>query len=171
MLGTGELLRAAGLESYAAEMPSEMVPEGDVTALYRTLRTRLSESAADASMRLAGRKTAAYLLAHRIPRAAQAILRSLPGRLAAPVLLRAITRHTWTFAGSGIGSAAVGPPVRISIAGCPLCRDSIATAPICRYYAESFEALFRELVSARASASEIHCEAAGARSCVFEIRT
>src|SRR5450631_1459937 len=133
---TSELLRAAGLGQYGTELPTAMVPEGDVTALYGALRTRLSEREADASMRLAGKKTAAYLLAHRIPRFAQVILRLLPARFAAPALLRSITKHTWTFAGSGTVSIAAGHPARIAIAiaGCPLCRGSHAQAPLCSYY-------------------------------------
>ena len=100
---TSEVLRAAGLGQYGTVLPTAMVPEHDVTALYVALRTHLSERECDASMRLAGRKTAAYLLAHRIPRFAQVMLRLLPARFAAPALLRSITKHTWTFAGSGIG--------------------------------------------------------------------
>jgi divinyl protochlorophyllide a 8-vinyl-reductase len=167
---TDELLRAAGLSGYAGEEPAAMVPEQDVTELYGALRGRLDEAEATACARLAGYKTADYVLANRIPRPAQFILRLLPPRLAAPVLLASITKHTWTFAGSGTVSVARGAAPRIAIAGCPVCRGSHARTPLCSYYAASFEGLFRALVTRRAAVAEVACEASGAPSCVFEIR-
>jgi divinyl protochlorophyllide a 8-vinyl-reductase len=167
---TEDLLRAAGLSRYDAEVPSAMVPERDVGELFRALRCRLDESEAIACARLAGYKTAEYVLANRIPRPAQFVLRLLPARLAAPVLLASITKHTWTFAGSGSVSVLRGAPVRIAIAGCPVCRGTRAAAPSCGYYAASFEGLFRALVTSRARATETACQATGAESCVFEVR-
>jgi divinyl protochlorophyllide a 8-vinyl-reductase len=167
---TDDLLLAAGLERYAAESPTAMVPEGDVSLLYRMLRTRLGEPEANATMRLAGAKTAAYLLANRIPRPAQVVLRRLPARFAAPLLLSSITKHTWTFAGSGVVSIASGPPLRIAIRSCPICRGAVGDRPHCSYYAASFEGLFRVLVDARSSVVEVACEGSGAPSCVFEFR-
>jgi divinyl protochlorophyllide a 8-vinyl-reductase len=49
----------------------------------------------------AGARTADYIIAHRIPRAAAMLLRRLPARLAAPLLMAAIRRHAWTFVGAG----------------------------------------------------------------------
>jgi divinyl protochlorophyllide a 8-vinyl-reductase len=167
---TGELLRAAGLSSYSVEVPTALVPERDVTELYRALRRQIDEPEATACARLAGYKTAEYVLANRIPRPAQFILRLLPPRFAAPVLLASITKHTWTFAGSGAVTVAGGAAPRIAIAGCPVCRGSHAQAPLCSYYAASFEGLFRALVTSRASVAEVACEASGASGCVFEIR-
>jgi divinyl protochlorophyllide a 8-vinyl-reductase len=136
---TEDLLRAAGLSRYSAEAPSAMVPEQDVSELFHALRGRLDESEAAACARLAGDKTAEYILAHRIPRPAQVVLRLLPPRLAGPVLLASIIKHTWTFAGSGSVSVPRRTPVRIVIAGCPVCRGSRAAAPACGYYAATFE--------------------------------
>ncbi len=167
---TDSLLRAAELGRYRTEPPTAMVPEEDVSALYRALRVRLGEDEARESARLAGRKTASYLLANRIPRPAQTILRLLPARFAAPALLASITKHSWTFAGSGTVSIAKGPPIRIAIEGCPICRGSAGKAPLCAYYAATFEGLFRTLVAARATVTEVACEALGAGGCVFEIR-
>lgn len=166
---TGELLRAAGLERYGAQEPTAMVPEGDVSALYRALRAQLTAAEASASARLAGLKTARYVLANRIPRVARLLISVLPPSLAAPLLVASITKHTWTFAGSGTVSAAAGPPARIAIEGCPICRDAVGNAPLCDYYAASFEGLFRALVSRRATVTEVACEARGAKGCVFEI--
>jgi divinyl protochlorophyllide a 8-vinyl-reductase len=167
---TDDLLRVAKLGLYSAATPTAMVPEADVGALYRVLRARLGENEANATARLAGFKTARYLLANRIPRPAQALLRLLPARFAAPLLLSSITKHTWTFAGSGTVSVCTGPPLRIAIEGCPVCRGAVGQGPLCCYYAASFEELFRELVSARATVDEIACVALGAGSCVFAIQ-
>jgi divinyl protochlorophyllide a 8-vinyl-reductase len=166
----GELLRGAGLERYAADVPTAMVPEHDVSQLYRALREGLDEREADASARLAGDKTARYVLANRIPRPVQVVLRLLPPRFAAPVLLASITKHTWTFAGSGAVSVTGGPAPRLAIEGCPICRGSSAQVPLCGYYAASFEGLFRALVTPRAKVKEVECQALGAPRCVFEIR-
>jgi divinyl protochlorophyllide a 8-vinyl-reductase len=111
------------------------------------------------------------VLAHRIPRIAQTILRVLPDPLATRAVLSSIAKHTWTFAGSATVVTALGPAARIAIKGCPTCRDAESTAPICDYYAASFEGLFRELVTARASVIEVECSATGAERCVFEIRS
>jgi bacteriochlorophyll 4-vinyl reductase len=109
-----------------------MVPEADVSDLYRTLRLRLdaAEAEAEGGARLAGDKTAAYVLANRIPRAAQMLLRLLPPRFAAPVLLSSITKHMWTFAGSGTVRIVRAASPRIAIEGCPICRGSSAWAVV-----------------------------------------
>lgn len=92
------LLCRAGL----SELPdgSAMIPEAQAACLHQRLRTECPETA-QAILREAGLGTGAYILAHRIPPPAQAVLRLLPARLAARVLARAIARHAWTFAGSG----------------------------------------------------------------------
>lgn len=167
---TSAVLNAAGLGHYLQAPPGDMVPQEDVTALYRSLRAGLDRPVAAAVAELAGVRTATYLLAHRIPALAQAVLRILPGRVAAPMLLAAITKHTWTFAGSARVRATAGPPVRIAFEGCPLCFGSAGEGGACGYYAATFEHLFRELVSARAAAHEAACQAAGANACVFEVR-
>jgi divinyl protochlorophyllide a 8-vinyl-reductase len=121
-------------------------------------------------VRLAGRKTADYLLAHRIPRAVQVLLKLLPPGLAAPLLTAAILSHTWTFAGSASVAALRGRPLRIALTGCPICRGAAAQTSACGYYAATFETLFRTLVAARASVVEVACEAVGDPSCIFEVR-
>jgi len=49
----------------------------------------------------AGARTADYIIATRIPKAAVWLLRRLPALLAAPVLMAAIRKHAWTFVGAG----------------------------------------------------------------------
>lgn len=69
-----------------------MIPEADVVALFRALAGAHPEAAPSIAVE-AGRATADYILAHRIPASAQVVLRILPHRLAARALARAIARH------------------------------------------------------------------------------
>jgi divinyl protochlorophyllide a 8-vinyl-reductase len=175
-------LRGAGLERFAADLfmdagvpvwlhrpPADMVDAAEVAKLHHTLRARLPIAVADAVLAQAGRLTADYLLAHRIPKLAQRVLRLLPARLAAMALVPAIRSHAWTFAGAGLVSARVGRHVVIDIAGNPLCRGLSDSEPICAWHRAVFQRLFTELVSRDASVVETRCEARGDPSCRFEI--
>ena len=161
---------AAGLLHRLADPPGRMVPEAEVTALHRAARSLLGEAGSEAASREAGRLTARYLLAHRIPRPLQWILKLLPAGLSARVLIRAIGRHAWTFAGSGSFRALPGRPMRLEIAHGPIARAAPADHPVCAYYAATFETLFAALVSPRTRVVETTCEAMGAPACVFELR-
>jgi divinyl protochlorophyllide a 8-vinyl-reductase len=163
------VLGEAGLGSYLLSPPAGMVPESEVVALHRSLRAALDGVEREMICRDAGERTADYLLANRIPRPVQALLKVLPASLASRVLLAAISRHAWTFAGSGRFGAVAGNPVRLSIEGCALCRGAAFDAPGCVYYAATFERLYRVLVSPRAIAREVACEGCGAPACRFEV--
>ena len=164
------LFGAAGLLPYLAAPPQAMVDEAEVAALHRVLHQQLGTEAAREVARRAGERTADYLLAHRIPKPAQAVLKRLPAPLAARMLLKAIGGHAWTFAGSGQFSATAGTPVVLEIRGNPMCRGLHLQAPGCDFYAATFERLFRVLVHPAARAVETHCEACGDDRCRFELR-
>ncbi|MEZ5788351.1 MAG: bacteriochlorophyll 4-vinyl reductase [Xanthobacteraceae bacterium] len=166
---TGRLYARAGLSNYLSAPPREMVPEEDVVTLHRLVRHELGRDRAARVGAVAGRRTGDYLLAHRIPQLAQVLLRLMPRRLAASMLVRAIARNAWTFVGSGMFAAEAGAHVCITIADCPLCRNAHASAPLCSYYAATFERLFRALVHPRATVVETQCRGAGDRACVFEV--
>jgi divinyl protochlorophyllide a 8-vinyl-reductase len=163
------IFRDAGLAKYLGALPEEMVNEYEVTALHRALRSQLSAERARAASVEAGFLTGDYLLANRIPRPAQAVLKLLPAKLASNVLLKAISRNSWTFAGSGEFSANDSYPVTVAVAGCPICRDTVADEPVCDYYAATFQRLYSVLVNRRAKVVETSCQAKGAVACVFEI--
>lgn len=95
----------AGLLDRLATPPDAMVPAAEALRLMASLGATLPPALAEAVAREAGRRTADYLLDHRIPPLAQTLLRRLPRRLAAWALGRAIAAHAWTFAG--------GAPVRV----------------------------------------------------------
>jgi len=160
----------AGMAQYVDALPTQMIDEAEVIRLHAELRATLDVAAARDVAREAGRRTGDYLLAHRIPRPVQGLLNCLPPALAARVLLAAITRHAWTFAGSGRFEVLGHSPVRVSISGNPLARAVRADAPQCDYYAATFERLFCTLVSRNSTVVETQCEAAGAAACLFEMR-
>jgi divinyl protochlorophyllide a 8-vinyl-reductase len=171
---TRQLFEAADLAAYLSEPPTGMVDEREVMRLHRVLRAELPPAELRGVVRAAGTTTGDYLLAHRIPRAAQRLLAVLPPSLASRGLLAAIRRHAWTFAGSGTftdrpGDRGAGRPVEVAIADCPLCRGAHAAAPICDYYAATFERLYRVLVAPGAIVVETACCARGDDACRFSI--
>lgn len=154
MLGPGAaaaVFEAAGLAHRLDAPPEAMVEEGEVVALYAALATLAPEQAGAVSAE-AGHLTADYLLAWRIPRPVQWLLRRLPPRLAARILLGAIGGHAWTFAGSGRFSASAGAAANVSVEGGPFAEPGAAREPLAAYYAAVFERLFRMLVSPAARA-------------------
>lgn len=167
---TRALFAAAGLEPYLQDPPTEMVDERDVMALYRAGRRIYGLRAFSPIARLAGELTGNYVLANRIPRPAQRLLKPLPAMLAARVLVRAIRAHAWTFVGSGrfLFKARRGG-MRLVIEDSPLARDEQADTPVCDFYSATFERIFRELVAPTTRVVETSCAATGAPSCTFDV--
>jgi divinyl protochlorophyllide a 8-vinyl-reductase len=154
-----QVFARAQLLHYLDAPPASMVDETEVQRLHRALRSSFNADEARLLARLAGERTGDYLLAHRIPRPVQLVLKRLPAQLAARVLLSAIRRHAWTFAGSGQFTALAGRPIRL--------KDAAAQ---CDYYAATFERLLRTLVHHDIRVTEVQCEAAGGNACEFEAR-
>ncbi len=163
------LLNDAGLATYAETPPTSMVDERDVIALHNALWRSYPAEDAEALAFDAGVRTGDYVLANRMPGVAKAILEPLPARLAAPLLLRAIAKHAWTFAGSGACRFEAGKPVLIEIAGCPLCRGHSGERPRGAYYVGTFSQLFERLVDRRTQVKETACQAMGDPACRFAI--
>lgn len=164
------LLNASGLERYLDALPTEMVDEQEVSRLQSALREQVGVESARRISHDAGGRTGDYLLAHRIPRPVQRLLKILPALLASRVLISAIRRNAWTFVGSGVFDAESGHPTRLRVTNGPICRGATASEPLCDFYAGSFERLFSRLVHQDARVTETDCQANGADSCVFEVR-
>ena len=145
-----------------------MVPERDVARLHGLLRQE-EPILAPRLAGEAGQRTAEYILAHRIPKPVQVLLRMLPARLAAPLLARAIAQHAWTFAGSGTFTAR--DAWTFEIADNPVIAGEVSDVPICHWHAAVFGQLYRALVHPRAWCEETVCGAQPGRdTCRFEIR-
>jgi divinyl protochlorophyllide a 8-vinyl-reductase len=169
-VATRALFERAGLLHHLQRPPETMVEETEVRRLHGALREQLGAAGAREVALAAGRRTGDYLLGHRIPKPVQALLKLLPAPLAARVLLAAIRRNSWTFAGSGQFEARPGSPVLLTIRHNPLCKDLVTETPACDFYAATFERLFAVLVHPRASVREVACESCGDPECRFEIR-
>jgi divinyl protochlorophyllide a 8-vinyl-reductase len=157
----------AGSPQWLDSPPAEMVDETRVARLHATVRELLPETRANSILKEAGRMTAEYLLANRIPRLAQTVLKILPPSLAARALTRAIGSHAWTFAGTGRFRGDIGSNATFEIWDNPLCRERDLTPGLCVWHTAVFERLFRELVSARTTAEETHCVRNGDPCCRF----
>jgi divinyl protochlorophyllide a 8-vinyl-reductase len=173
-VGGADLVRSvfemAGLSRHLETPPTRMVDEADVARLFAAVYGALSADAATAAARDAGRLTADYILANRIPGLAQTLLRQLPPRLAANALAWMIAKNSWTFAGSGRFTVRYGRTLTLAIADNPIAVGRAdATGPSCHWHCAVFERLFRSLGAHHARVVETDCCADGAPACVFEL--
>lgn len=177
VLQTLSALEDAGGPALAAQVRAEAgipdtFPEGLVPELWfestvDAVRRRLSLSSAEAVLAEAGSRTAAYVAENRIPGLAKAALRGLPAPWALRLLLTAITRHAWTFAGQGRFAVRVEPEGTVlTLTGSPTCRRPHAVAAGA-YYAAAFEGLLA--LAGPFTVREVACEALGAPCCRFAV--
>lgn len=162
----GAAARRQMLARLGVAVPSgdRMIPEAPAALLHREVRRCCGGRAAGIAAR-AGRGTAEYILAHRIPEPAQALLRALPAGLSARLLSRAIAANAWTFAGSGRFEART--PWHFVMHDNPVIHGETADRPICHWHAAVFETLYRRLVTPEVLCRETQCQANGARECHF----
>ncbi len=76
----------------------------------------------------------------------QRVLKKLPRELAARILVAAIARHAWTFAGGGAFSYEFSPQLTLRLMGSPICKGLRTQEPACTYFAATFERVFREML-------------------------
>lgn len=165
-----DLFRRAGLQRYFGAMPEHMVDEAEVISLHQALRATVTPEVARALSYEAGLLTGDYILANRIPKPAQIVLKLLSRGLATRALTAAIGKHAWTFAGSGTFRAVSTRPLVLEIANSPLCRGETSHTPLCDYYAGSFTRLYRMLADPDADIRETSCGAVQGGPCRFEDR-
>lgn len=145
-----------------------MVPEEKPQRLFRCVCDTCGPVLGHQVLADAGDRTALYLLQHRIPPLAQALLGLLPATLSARLLVRAIARHAWTFAGSGIFSAHVdgwiNPVIRLEIRSNPLATDG------CPWHQAVFARLFATILRHAMEITHERCCARGHPCCRWTIR-
>ncbi|NTV63236.1 MAG: bacteriochlorophyll 4-vinyl reductase [Oscillochloris sp.] len=162
-------LLVGGAEVYLSQLPHEMIPEEQFHALVKLLTPRLGTEQAGAILYRSGERTADYVRANRLPGPFRSLLGILPAQLGLRLLLIAISKHAWTFAGSGTFTFGIGRTPWISI-GTPIDHDTSAiSAVLCRYYCGSFTQLLRQVVSQRIELRETSCQARGGNACVYQI--
>ena len=165
----GNLLSAVLAEAGVSRPPRDagMLPEADCAAVHQAVR-RLAPGA-ESLLEEAGLATGDYILAHRIPKLAQGVLRLLPKNLAAPVLTKAIAKHSWTFAGTGEFRVESSRPLVLTIARNPLVAGLRAETPQCIWHVAVFRRLYGRLVWPGVRVQEVSCCACGDPVCRFEI--
>lgn len=163
------LFKDAGHDAWIESPPEKMIPASEAARLHVGLRRLLPEPRAAAALAMAGGLTADYLLANRIPRFAQAVFKVLPARVSAWALMRLISAHAWTFAGSGVFSFVIDSGAEARIGDNPLCSGLRTEAPACVWHTAVFEGLFRALVSPSTRAQETACRARGDDCCRFRL--
>jgi divinyl protochlorophyllide a 8-vinyl-reductase len=152
-------------------LPTEMIDERHAQALARALVEQLGPTLATNILREAGHRTGDYLLANRIPRIAQWLIRLAPRRIGLRLLLRAMQSNAWTFAGSGRFVISKATPVPdLVFESCAMCRNMHESQPMCDFYAGTFERLIRALVSRYSGVLEEECMALGHARCRFVLQ-
>ncbi|MBF9047691.1 bacteriochlorophyll 4-vinyl reductase [Rhodobacterales bacterium LSUCC0031] len=165
---TARLLALAGITALP-DPSAGLIAEGPAARLHQMVRQAHPQDAARLAAE-AGRRTGDYILAHRIPKPAQAVLRALPARFSAPILARAIAKHAWTFCGSGEFRLGPGWPPRFEIIDNPVVRGEVSEVALCHWHGAVFARLFDRLCGPGWQAVETTCCAQGARACRFEMR-
>ncbi|MCZ8179627.1 MAG: bacteriochlorophyll 4-vinyl reductase [Rhizobium sp.] len=161
------IFEAAGLEHYIGSLPTTMLNEHEPVALFAAIQATLPHAEADRVLAEAGRRTGHYILENRIPPIARQFLPKLPAGLSSRLLVSAIARHAWTFAGSGRFEGRVTgwkrPVVTLVIAANPL------ATPGCPWHGAVFHRLFASLCGDVASVRHTQCCARGDGACITQL--
>ncbi|PYB75023.1 bacteriochlorophyll 4-vinyl reductase [Rhizobium wuzhouense] len=162
------IYEAAGLARYLGNPPHAMIDEREPKALFTALRQALPAQEADHVLTDAGLRTANYIVENRIPPRARKLLPKLPPALASRLLVSAIARHAWTFAGSGHFEGRVRgwrePVVILSIKANPL------ATPGCPWHGAVFQGLFATLTATHVAVVHPRCQARGDDCCEWTIK-
>ncbi len=148
--------------------PDHLIPEARFVEVIDQLRERLPRERSEEVLGWGGALTAEYVARHRIGGAAKWLLRALPPRASLPLLLRAIRRHAWTFAGAGRFDFEGPFPGTLILEDAPTCRRAQAGGHLCSYYQAAFEGLL-SLAAPGIQVRETECQALGADRCRFSI--
>lgn len=168
--GTADALLRESTRYSLTDLPGHMIPEEEPLAFAQRVMAEYGEARGTLLLRDAGARTGDYLLANRIPRVAQCLIRVLPKCPGLSILLRAMAAHAWTFAGSGrFATLRRAGTVELSFHGCAMCRGMHGAGPVCDFYAGTFERLIRQLVSTTVRVHEVECQAHGGECCRFVV--
>ncbi|HED31549.1 MAG TPA: bacteriochlorophyll 4-vinyl reductase [Prosthecochloris aestuarii] len=139
---TEAILTRSGHKHLIGNLPSEMVEEDKFHKLVTALVRELGDNVMTHILNDSGQRTAAYLLKVRIPGFFQKLLKPLPSGLAFRLLLFAISKNAWTFAGSGDFSYTTGKTPTITV------KVTYPSIPVVgNFYLGTFTKLLRELVN------------------------
>jgi divinyl protochlorophyllide a 8-vinyl-reductase len=160
-----KVLQDAGLDQYNTELPSDMTTETHFHWFVKSLLSDQGKEMAAEILQDSGERTAVYLLKNRIPGFFQTIVKPLPNKLGLKMLLFAISKNAWTFAGSGEFSYNIGEASYIKV---------IVTHPsepvVSNFYFGTFKRLLGELISANIRLELETLEAGECIECTYHIQ-
>lgn len=162
-----QIFDRAGIGHRYVDPPGTMLDEREPQCLFAVLCDTLSDEDATRVLAEAGHRTGHYLLANRIPKPARWLLPRLPSAVSTRLLVRAISAHAWTFAGSGRFSGEVQgwrrPVIQLAIKANPL------ATPGCPWHGAVFERLFATLTATQVQVLHPRCHAKGNGCCEWTI--
>lgn len=161
------IFEQAGLGTLADDRLRDLVDVGQVNALNQAIGQRLRPQVAHAVLRRAGELTGAYVLENRIPKPAHRLLKALPRAIAQRLLMKAIARNAWTFAGQARVETGAD---WILIHANPICQGPLGFSR-CEWHMAVFSRLFETLVDPRIRICETHCIGQGSEGCRFTVQT
>lgn len=156
------LYGAAGQLDLLREPPEGMVDEALPARLFAVLWQMHPDSASELAWD-AGRRTADYVIARRIPLAARLVFAIAPRQIGTRLLLQAIARNAWTFAGSGQCETTIGECPSITITNNPL------IMPGGLWHAAVLQRLFERLVASGTEVRHTSGSDRQTRHCRFDI--
>ncbi len=145
------LFELAGHQSLFHNLPDTMIDEAIPQALFATLFAHLPLAQARRIAEEAGKLTANYIIANRIPKLVVKAFRLLPPRFAGRFLMKAIEKNAWTFVGSGHCGLEFDKPPTIWIENNPL------VMPDGCWHRAVFLQLFQRIVCPK---TEVECQCA-----------
>lgn len=168
-LGEGVMAQVLDLCQISMPCGNYMIPQEDVETVHHTL-WQLFPSSARAISQEAGRATAHYIRANRIPRFARIALRLMPSVMAEKMLTKAIERHAWTFCGSGtLNTERDGHTATFLIKSNPLAEGHAHQRHHCLWHEAVFAELFSSLLGHRYTCVETTCCAYHGDLCRFTV--
>jgi len=159
-----KVMKAAELEHYIQELPSEMVSETDFHDFVVTLFNDQGKLMTQEILQDSGERTAVYLLKNRIPGLFQSLVKPLPNKWGLKMLLFAISKNAWTFAGSGEFSYNVGEKSFIKVI---VKHPSLPV--VSNFYLGTFKRLLGELISSKIEIEPETLEADKSIECTYWI--
>lgn len=166
---TSQVLAHIGRPDLSDFSADSLIDEREFVSLHHALIDALGLAEASRVLARAGTLTSQYVVHNRIPRPAQRLLRLLPSRLALRLLLRAISQHAWTFAGSGAFGYTLGRTPQLTLEDSLTARNLSAEQCTCTFYAAAFQGFFTTLIDPRLRVHEARCAACGAARCEFVV--
>jgi len=141
------MLRQSNQDYLLHQSPQEMIEEGEFDRLALNLCDHIGVMPTRKVLQRSGELTADYLLAHRIPKPFQELLKVLPRQLALRLLFMSMSQNAWTFIGSGEFTYDMSghmPVVKIT-------SDFASMEAACGFFGGTFEHLIRKLIDTRVS--------------------